>query len=103
LEVEKLFSSTIKKLVSGNDFHCVLPYPAVTDEVAREEIRAIEIVDPCPVLDISTMMSKNTRSAYSLHSIESILHQQLTAMIEIRFWKGVEDVYIDEEGQSESN
>ena len=81
--------STLIRLVSDGDYHCVLPYSAVAEEVARGEICAIEIVDPCPLLELSVMTAANARPSRTLELIEGILRRQLTDMIETRFWTGV--------------
>jgi len=94
--------STLKRLVADGDYHCVLPYPAVAEEVARGEIQALEIVDPCPMLDLSVMTAANAGPARSLESIEGILRRQLMEMIESRFWTGVEAASAEDEEKSEN-
>lgn len=87
LQIDSL--STLRQLVADAGYRAVLPFPSVAEMVQSCAIRAVEIVDPTPVMTLSVIASSDLHRKGPPAEVFEILQKNLNNMIASGYWRGV--------------
>ncbi len=68
-------------------FMTIMPHFAMMDEIARNEMGAVPIIEPTPSWRMSVVVSKRTINARSSKAVATTLAEEIRSMVESGIWK----------------